>query len=213
MHRSMITIVNGWLHDLDLKPLVAWSNQDTIPPPGGGCPDENVPQWEHGDEVLNRRLKHVKSDAYYWSNLVYENARFRNPGELRNMTLGQLGALVEGTVHNNMHLRFATKPWDPDAASHEGDGRPSWDLDEKWDDLQYNTLLDEHSSHDSEYFWRLHMWVDNRISDWIEANNHPTDVDYGFDPCQQGARPAANAPRIRFRPQHQDDPVGTSRQQ
>ena len=34
MHRSMITIVNGWLHDLDLKPLVAWSNQDTIPPPG-----------------------------------------------------------------------------------------------------------------------------------------------------------------------------------
>jgi hypothetical protein len=92
---------------------------------------------------------------------------FRSPRFLSSLTLGQLGNMVEFTIHNWMHLRWMD-------TAYEADGRPvareTFDVDPKWDDAANDDLGDFYSSHVHPVFWRLHGWVDDRINDWAAAN-------------------------------------------
>ena len=85
---------------------------------------------------------------------------------MRRLTLGQLGALIEFTVHNNLHNRFAAEPMDyrPDGIS------PDDPVDPQWDTPEYDYLGDIYSSHVNPVFWFLHGWVDSSIDRWFDAN-------------------------------------------
>jgi hypothetical protein len=83
------------------------------------------------------------------------------------MGLGELGARVEYTLHNMMHMRWcrqvpAIRP-DPDPAS------PT-DIDGAWDVVEYDWLGDTYASHVNSTFWKIHGWVDDRITQWASAN-------------------------------------------
>lgn len=83
------------------------------------------------------------------------------------MTLGELGSRMEFSIHNMMHMRwcnqFEPRP-DVDATTLEQIGH-------EWDKISYNWLGDTYSSHVNPVFWKLHGWIDNRINDWMAANN------------------------------------------
>ena len=174
-HRWMIALINQWLKQE--KPggeVDSWSRLDTIPAPGAGCPDERVPAliptFEGKDgspEVphsLAVRVREVKSDAYFWSRMIWWENQFKDEAYLAGVRLGELGARLEFSVHNQMHIRWSAMP------SNGALLRPEESIDPKWDATGYDTLFDEYSSHVNPIFYRLHKWIDLRIEDWAAAH-------------------------------------------
>lgn len=101
----------------------------------------------------------------------------RNPRVLSQLTLGAYGNLIEFTVHNWMHMRWASAlPRDPDSGKLVL--RDNYDIDERWDVAEYDYLGDFHSSHVNPIFWKLHGWVDDCIEVWQAAHDaaHPGQV-------------------------------------
>lgn len=104
-------------------------------------------------------------------------SNLHNPRVLSQLTLGAYGSLIEFTVHNWMHMRWASAlPRDPDS------GKPilrdDYDIDKKWDAAEYDYLGDFHSSHVNPIFWKLHGWIDDCIDVWQAAHDaaHPGQV-------------------------------------
>jgi hypothetical protein len=100
----------------------------------------------------------------------------RNPRVASQLALGAYGNLIEFTVHNWMHMRWATLSRDPQSGKPEV--RDDFDIDTRWDDLSHDYLGDFHSSHVNPIFWRLHGWVDDCIGVWFSAHerSHPGQV-------------------------------------
>lgn len=100
-------------------------------------------------------------------------ANLRNPRVMSQLTLGAYGNLIEFTVHNWMHMRWATLARNPTTGT--AGMRDSYDIDRQWDTPSYDYLGDFHSSHVNPLFWRLHGWVDDCIDRWYQAHEsaHP----------------------------------------
>jgi hypothetical protein len=172
-------------------PLEAWSGKDAIPAPNGGCEDEAVPAFspvflnpQNPDQPINvislqTRVRDLKTPAFFWNRMNWWQSDFTDPVYLRSVSLGELGSKLEGTVHNQMHIRWSAYP-----TNGQRQIRDEPDFRELWDDPGYDTLFDEYSSHIGPIFFRLHKWIDNRIEDWAEANAsrvRRVTTPYGFD--------------------------------
>lgn len=190
-HRWMIAMIDKALKEKGKGPIEPWSDKDVIPPPKGGCPDEQVPDFiprfeNETDpnqpidiEWLQIRVKETKAQSYFWGKLNWWGQEFRDRSYLKTLTLGELGARLEMGVHNQMHIRWSAYPSNGSKLI-----RNEPDFREKWDDPGYDTLFDEYSSHVSPIFFRLHKWIDNRIEDWAEAHGKEVlrkPTPYGFD--------------------------------
>ena len=166
MHRQMIHATNLKLADIDNPnyPKVAgWKevprpeNQDyPVPPP-----------WTTDDPRLNQVLETAKPDKFFYDRLVPWETQYTSPQELAKMSLGELGARIEFTIHNMMHMR-----WCAEISERRPDVDPTNPemIDPRWDDPSYDWLGDIYSSHVNPTFWKLHGWCDDRINDWINAN-------------------------------------------
>lgn len=195
MHRGMIQEVNAKMKEAG-KPLIAgWV---TIPAPGHvvvepdykakppslptpGNPDgfSVPPAWfDPTDETTNRRIALLKTDGHYWSRMRWWDREFKNAQYLSTLTLGELGSLIEFSVHNDMHMRWASVPRHPKTGEPIPSGRADGDIRDFWDDPTYDFLGEFYSSHVNPVFWRLHGWVDDRSNDWYQAHEaaHPGEV-------------------------------------
>lgn len=173
MHKQMLIDVSRMLtrlNDPAYPGVLVWRK---VPPPGDPL-FPVPPPWfdpERGDEVDRRSffemIKRLKSDIFYEKRMVSWQRLFTDPGWLRDVTLGELGALVEQTIHAAMHNRWSASPagFRPDPGPAQGHT-----IDPIWDDPRYNFLGDTYSSHVNPVFWSLHAWVDDRIEDWKAAN-------------------------------------------
>lgn len=135
MHRVMIANVNEKLAEVGdptHPKVVGWQNVPTSIDAEFPVP----PAWDTGDAGLNNTLNVVKSDQFYRAQVKPREDQFRDPGYLRTISLGELGARIEFTVHNWMHMRCcsqvpAIRP-DPDQFS--------TNIDPKWDSPAYDCL-------------------------------------------------------------------------
>jgi len=109
----------------------------------------------------------IKSNRFYSVIMRNLDQWLRRRTILAQLSLAAYGNLLEMTIHNWMHMRWASVPHDP--VSGQVGSRDSYDVDTKWDDPKNDYLGDFHSSHVNPIFWRLHGWVDNRIDDWFSA--------------------------------------------
>lgn len=179
MHRQMIGMVNEMAKKSGAQPLKGWTN---IPPPVSDTNTDGFqvpPTWiDPTDPLSNRRIAALKTDVYYWSRMRWWDREFKNPQYLRQLTLGELGSLLEYRVHNDMHMRWASIPRDPSTGEPVPSGRPDWDISTKWDNPLYDFLGEFYSSHVNPVFWRLHGWIDDRVNDWYAAHQaaHPGEV-------------------------------------
>jgi hypothetical protein len=176
------------------KPVPRWA---TIPAPGPAVVEPNfgskplvvpvsgnpdgyaVPAaWNSGNEMMDRRLGSLKADSFYWTRMRWWDRQFKDPQYLRTLTLGELGALLEYSVHNDMHMRWASMPQDPRTGEPVPGGRPDNDVRTLWDDPKYDYLGEFYSSHLNPVFWRLHGWIDDRIEEWFQAHEaaHPGEI-------------------------------------
>lgn len=170
MHREMIGAVNRLLTDVAdpaYPQVVGWPQ---VPDPAD-TEYPVPPAWMTGNARLDEFLVTIKSDHAYERMVEWEGT-LRDPNRLRQWSLGRLGALVEYTVHNEMHMRWsAESEIRPDVDPASPDSIP-----EEWDRPSYDWLGDPYSSHVNSVFWKIHGWVDARIDDWMSANGHTGEV-------------------------------------
>lgn len=174
MHREMILEFDEAMKKEGADPDIGWK---LIPEPGrpeSTHPGISVPPtWELPESLkwLERRFKAVKSDEFYWSRMRWWDRDFHDHRYLRNLTLGELGSLIETSVHNDMHMRWAGTPIDPETGKPTVMGRPENSMDKKWDNVKYDFIGETYSSQVNPIFWRLHKWVDSIIDEWFIAHN------------------------------------------
>jgi hypothetical protein len=196
MHRQMVLEVAEIMRSLKLPPIEGWQS---IPAPGpvaiepqygsGGSgalrPPGNpdgfsvpLPWFDPTDEMSNRRIAVVKSDHHFWARMRWWDRKCKNPAYLSKLSLGELGSIIETSVHNDMHMRWASIPRDPETGLPIPSGRQDADITKKWDNPKYDFLGEFYSSHVNPVFWRLHGWVDARVNDWFAAHEaeHSGDV-------------------------------------
>ena len=166
MHREMIGTVNQILEgDPTYPKVVGWTK---LPQPGDA--DYPVPpSWKTSNAQLNQYLQRVKSDEAFNTQFVAWERAYTDPAQLRKMSLGEFGARIEFTIHNQIHMRWCSEPKatgmrpDVDPASPDK-------IDTKWDARLYDWLGDTYSSHVNSTFWKIHGWVNDRIDGWAQAN-------------------------------------------
>ena len=166
MHRQMIGQVNKQLrqlHDPTYPKVEGWKS---IPAPGDAAYPVPSP-YSLGDPQGDAWLAQVKSPGYFASTILPQASKFDDPAYLRTISLGELGARVEFTVHNWCHMRFSAKPTamrpDPSPTNPTA-------IATKWDKPSYDWLGDFYSSHVNSTFWKLHGWVDDRVGAWKTAH-------------------------------------------
>jgi hypothetical protein len=182
MHRRMVRDVRNL--DLDVR---TWR---TLPNPtfpvsfdagfkataAGNFDGFGVPEaWIiPGDPDTTNWLFELRKTSTLYGKFQAWEAQFTDPKYLASMSLSELGTRIEFTIHNWMHMRWASIPRDPspDPLKHGKpipEGRGALDFDAKWLSPEYDYLGETFSSHVNPVFWRLHGWVDDRIEDWFKA--------------------------------------------
>lgn len=186
MHRKMILMVKEVYADAGKPPPAGWMVLPSANAPqtvykattgsNGGAfdfdPDASgfmvpPPVRDDGSDPA-RSDRMFKSPSFLGGVMSPMQRFFRSTRLLSGLTLGQLGNLLEFTIHGWMHLRWAHTVYDPESG--EPIGRPEFDIDPRWDDPSNDDLGDFYSSHVHPTFWRLHGWIDDRINDWAMVN-------------------------------------------
>jgi hypothetical protein len=166
MHREMIGTINKTLAGDPAYPKIQGWTQ--LPRPGDA--DYPVPPaWVTGNADMDDYLRTVKGEQAFNTSLVTWEHDYTDSARLRQMSLGEFGARLEFTIHNQMHMRWCSEPV---ATGIRPDVEPTAPntIDAKWDASEYDWLGDTYSSHVHSTFWKLHGWVDDRIDDWAKAN-------------------------------------------
>ena len=198
MHRRMIAMVRGVHEEAGAPAPTGWTTLPpadapqfayaeqadpaepeqlifTYDPAGSGlavppATEEYLSAFPESDRP---NLAFLKSPQFFRTVMRPQERMFRSSRYLASLSLGALGNLLEFTIHNQMHMRWAGLPRDP--LTGKVGARDDFDLDPKWDDPRNDYLGDFYSSHVNPVFWRLHGWVDDRIEYWFRAHEaaHP----------------------------------------
>ena len=171
MHRQMIREVNDLLAQNGEQPLDAWreipkpaSAELPVPPPWAYADPDATPQQNQAAEA---RLKSVKSAGYFADTLAVWERFYTHPATLRRLSLGAYGNLLEMTIHNNLHMRWASEPVGYMPSPNLEDTAA---IDARWDQPDYDYMGDTYSSHVNAAFWYLHGWIDQCVDRWQAAN-------------------------------------------
>jgi hypothetical protein len=150
MHRQMIADVNAVLAsvgDPNYPRVQGW-----IVPPPPGDPDYPVPPaWfdptgqDPNTGMPFARLQRIKSDVYYQKRFRFWQRSFTDPTYLRSVSLGTLGTMIEMSIHNMMHQRWAANPGSSRPEPQQPTGGET--IGREWDDPRYDFLGDTYSSH------------------------------------------------------------------
>lgn len=130
------------------------------------------PAWiVPGEPDTTLWLAELRKTSTLYARFQAWEAQYTDPRYLAAMSLGELGSRIEFTIHNWMHMRWASVTKDPTQEESKRGlplpaGRAPLDFDAKWLDPEYDYLGETFSSHVNPIFWRLHGWVDDRIEDW-----------------------------------------------
>jgi hypothetical protein len=200
-HRKMMLEFRKVLADNNLPPIKGWSE---IPRASRSADNGDgfavPPSWQRPKEDETLGFARVKSDEFLHSRMAFLERKFKDPAYLKTLTLDQLGAKIEWTIHAQMHMRWSSLPFDPEKQSTTlAEGRDRFDVSDKWiapftgpdgKTAYYDDLFDEFSSNLHPVFWRLHGWIDDRIDDWANAHgNDVTKAPVGGVPWFQRGRP------------------------
>jgi hypothetical protein len=185
MHRQMLSVARS----LDAPP--SWAALPLPQPPvecnrrgfaryydnhdGRSVP----PAWlAPEDENYSAGVAAIKSAETFYSNFQVWESHYRDPQYLAQLTLGQFGSELELTMHDWLHMCWASVPRDPANGFPVPMARDSVDFSERWFGADNDFLGDPFSSHVNPLFWGFHGWIDDRIEDWFDAHAraHPGQV-------------------------------------
>lgn len=164
MHRKMIEQVNAELAriaDPQYPQIEGWTHIPSDPVD----PDWPVPDWPGAPSFFTEAKSEAALDQY----LQLASERYTNEEWLATVTLDELGREIESGIHGWFHLRWSAPPWFT--------GDPAQQIDDPANDF----LGDPYSSHVNEVFWKLHGWIDDRITQWEVASGEKADWQDAWD--------------------------------
>jgi hypothetical protein len=171
MHREMIKLVNQILNEVSDPQYPKIEGWKTIPRPDDL--DYPVPPtWDGADEFFET----AKSDDFFNQLFLQWESAYTDSNFLSGITLGELGSRLEFSIHNVMHVRWASRPIPRERPLIDATSADT--IDTVFDDPSYNFLADTYSSHVNPIFWKLHGWIDDRIEDWKNANGVTGDIQW-----------------------------------
>lgn len=121
---------------------------------------DNPTAWPENIRDTIEAIAGARSAEALTTNMGYATT-LRDPAFLTrpDITLDKYGELIEITVHNWMHMRFAASPpadFEDESTANDWLGAPF-------------------SSHVNKYFWKLHGWIDDCIGLWEIENEKQAD--------------------------------------
>lgn len=172
MHREMIRHANMKLIEIGntTYKIVGWKSLPEINDSEFPVP----PAWDTGSDGFNAYLNESKDGSFFINTMKKWEKEFKDENYLKSISLGELGARIEYSIHNRMHVRWCGKLLDTRPETNPDNPET---IDTKWDNNTYEWLADEYSAHVASIFWKIHGWVDDRINDWAKVNN-VTDINW-----------------------------------
>jgi len=175
MHRTMIANIDKMLvsaKDPNWPKVIGWS-EIPVDADDPNWPEPSIKNIDNPDAWPKEKRRSIRGIAEARSSSIVKRniklaAQLRDPEVLKqkHMTLDRYGHVIEVTVHNWMHMRFADAPRDN-----------SEDLD-----VSNDWLGAPFSSHVNPYFWKLHGWIDDCIGEWEKANDKVADFSSAWRP-------------------------------
>lgn len=162
MHRAMRNAVNEVLRGKEQKCIGGWTEIPSKETRGWPVPGGTSRSGAKSDAALEFMQE--------WYKMM------RNPVWLKKHSLSQLGQLIESTIHNNMHMRWADDqkgnidtnfPFNKKFLT-DDKFPPRWKADAESNDY----LGNPYSAHVNPHFWKLHGLVDDMIDHWAKANGY-----------------------------------------
>ncbi|AMA46434.1 pyoverdine maturation tyrosinase PvdP [Pseudomonas alabamensis] len=137
------------------------------------------PAWQApGDEAYGQWVSAIKTDETFCSNFQVWESQYQDPLYLSKLSLGAFGSELEMTLHDWLHMCWASVPRDPSNGAPVPFARDPADFAPRWFGPSNDFLGDPFSSHAHPVFWGFHGWIDDRIEDWYRAHerHHPGQV-------------------------------------
>ncbi|MBC7691150.1 MAG: hypothetical protein H7222_05225 [Methylotenera sp.] len=158
MHHHMVDALRVALTGSHLSCIAGWrelpSPRDSLWP---------VPKGQAGDSSKTSDTA-LMMDAWM--------KKLAAPEFLKGKSLSFVGTVIEFSLHNQMHMRWAAIPRAHDDFS-PLDSPQSGLLDTSpYDDRKFQWLGNPYSAHVNPVFWKLHGWVDSVIPKWLAANGY-----------------------------------------
>lgn len=201
MHRQMIGMVNralGGVGDPNWESVAGW---DPLPweDDNADWPVPNwqaeTPSWASDDSWAEYTgLAEYARSAGRIAEMQQLASTFQNDAYLKSVSIDQLGIDLEWSIHGWMHMRWSGAPAE-DAFAIEAAN--DW-------------LFFPWSSHVSKTFWKLHGWIDDRISQWEAATGETADLSktWAGPPAISGTMPhMADVEMLRHLPSREDAPM------
>lgn len=104
---------------------------------------------------------------------------FNDDNYLRSKTLAEIGHLLEFSIHNNLHMRFANLPLPGDEFVPNFTNATPASLQQPsgFEGAQYRYLGNPYSAAVNPVFWKIHGYVDNVVVKWLSANGYTSIAD------------------------------------
>lgn len=137
------------------------------------------PSWQApDDEPYGQWVSAIKASETFCSNFQVWESQYQDPQYLAKLSLGALGSEMEMTLHDWLHMCWASVPRDPLNGAPVPFARDPADFALRWFGPENDFLGDPFSSHVNPVFWGFHGWIDDRIDDWYRAQEryHPGQV-------------------------------------
>ena len=167
MHHGMIQMLNTAFagnattpRSIVLPGIKAWKE----------LPTPNDPLWPIPTPID----ENDQSKTYSTYDLMKSwSEELHDPNFLKGKSLSYIGFLVENSIHNFMHMRWAKAPLQgQDFSPLDPFLETSFLNDSPFDAPEFNWLGTPYSAHVNPIFWKLHGWVDDTIPLWLTANGY-----------------------------------------
>ena len=161
MHRQMLEGLRQAFMRAGLKCVRGWSE----------VPSESQAALPDSDRT------DAKSDAALSRMRGWESF-FQSDEWLKGKSLSEVGFALEFSIHNNLHMRYATTAPPVgfnEIASVGGAPLPMnnvYPAGWKYDSAKYNWLADPYGAAVNPTFWKIHGYVDDVINHWLISNGY-----------------------------------------
>jgi hypothetical protein len=127
-----------------------------------------LPWFDPGEfAVVVQFIAKSKADLAYEKHLKSWGNLFTDPGYLKTISLGTLGALIHSTMHDTVKRRWSAVP-----GGRRPDPGPQVEtIPVEWDSPRYDYLADFYSMQVNPVYWKFYGWVDDRIEEWKVVNS------------------------------------------
>lgn len=156
MHRAMIHEARDFAQNHnEAADLTGW---DPIP---WNPKDPDWPMPPTYPQIPDGSMKEPSATDHYRQEVQSE---LDSTDWLKAHSLDELGIAIENGIHKWMHIHWSAAPWFQD--------QPNQDIN----DVHNDFLACPYSSHVNKHFWKLHGWIDQRITLWGQIHREDPDL-------------------------------------